>query len=238
MSDGLATGLATSKGGKGLKSPKVLADLLAWYDAQDLGTITEAAGKVSQWDDKSGNGYHVSQGAGANQPSLSTLNGLSAIEFVKANNTHLDGVSWSPQSPTTIFLVYELTSPLNSAFGRVFWGGSDDRLRYQKRSGSNAHGRRMHENSSINGSSFSTDPEYASLVYNAASSFGRVNGVQDLSGNVGTRTPSATELSIGAEADGSIALDFTLGEFIWYDRLLTDNEILLMETYLANRWGI
>ena len=26
----------------------------AWYDAADLATITEAAGAVSQWDDKSG----------------------------------------------------------------------------------------------------------------------------------------------------------------------------------------
>lgn len=41
---------------------------LAWYDASDATTITETDGAVSQWDDKSGNARHVSQGTGANQP--------------------------------------------------------------------------------------------------------------------------------------------------------------------------
>jgi hypothetical protein len=41
---------------------------LAWYDASDASTITEAAGAVSQWDDKSGNSRDVVQATGSKQP--------------------------------------------------------------------------------------------------------------------------------------------------------------------------
>jgi hypothetical protein len=39
-----------------------------WLDAADAATITESGGAVSQWDDKSGNLRHVSQGTSASQP--------------------------------------------------------------------------------------------------------------------------------------------------------------------------
>lgn len=42
------------------------SELLIWLDASDLGTITSASSLVSQWNDKSGNGVHVSEAT--NQP--------------------------------------------------------------------------------------------------------------------------------------------------------------------------
>ena len=45
---------------------------IAWYDANDVATITESAGLVSQWDDKSTNGYHMVQGTGSKQPAYTT----------------------------------------------------------------------------------------------------------------------------------------------------------------------
>jgi hypothetical protein len=45
-----------------------------WYDAADLTTITDAAGSVSQWDDKSGNGNHAIQPTGSLQPFYDSLN--------------------------------------------------------------------------------------------------------------------------------------------------------------------
>lgn len=49
-------------------SPMSLGSLVTWLDASDLSTITEALGKVSQWDDKSGNGHHATQAVAASQP--------------------------------------------------------------------------------------------------------------------------------------------------------------------------
>ena len=43
-----------------------IPDNILWLDASDSSTITEVSGAVSQWDDKSGNGNHVSQGTMSN----------------------------------------------------------------------------------------------------------------------------------------------------------------------------
>ena len=62
---------------------------VAWYDANDASTITEASGKVSQWNDKSGNGNHATQTAGARQPSYqatdSMMNNLPTIGSTSAS---------------------------------------------------------------------------------------------------------------------------------------------------------
>ena len=52
-----------------------------WFDAADASTITDSAGSVSQWGDKSGNGNHLTQGDGAFQPTTgaNTIGGLNAI---------------------------------------------------------------------------------------------------------------------------------------------------------------
>lgn len=54
-----------------------------WLDAADASTITLNGSNVSQWNDKSGNGRHVSQATAANQPSYGTraLNNKNTIEF-------------------------------------------------------------------------------------------------------------------------------------------------------------
>lgn len=63
-------------------SPLSLSPAL-WLDASDTTTITESGGSVSQWNDKSGNGYNFTQGTGANQPTtgIRTVNGLNAVDF-------------------------------------------------------------------------------------------------------------------------------------------------------------
>lgn len=62
-------------------SPSDISGLAAWYDASDTSTITQAAGLVSQWNDKSSNANHATQVTGALQPTTgaSTINGLNVI---------------------------------------------------------------------------------------------------------------------------------------------------------------
>jgi hypothetical protein len=59
-----------------------------WLDAADASTITESSGAVSEWRDKSGNGYHVSQGTSSNQPATgtNTLNGINVLTFDGSND--------------------------------------------------------------------------------------------------------------------------------------------------------
>ena len=54
-----------------------------WLDADDASTITSSSGNVSQWNDKSGNGYHVTQATGTSQPKTGTVtrNGRNVLDF-------------------------------------------------------------------------------------------------------------------------------------------------------------
>ena len=63
-------------------------DTAAWFDAADTGTITESAGSVSIWGDKSGNAVNVIQSTISNQPSIGNrlINGLNSIEFDGVNS--------------------------------------------------------------------------------------------------------------------------------------------------------
>ena len=83
----------------------------AWFDASDGDTITETAGKVSQWDDKSGNGNHATQGTGANQVStgIETLNGLNVLS-ADGNDIMTFPCSINPLNPIYVFQVVKFTA--------------------------------------------------------------------------------------------------------------------------------
>ena len=63
-------------------SPLALQPRL-WLDAADASTITASSGAVSEWRDKSGNGYAFTQATSTAQPTTGTTtqNGLNVISF-------------------------------------------------------------------------------------------------------------------------------------------------------------
>jgi hypothetical protein len=46
-------------------SPTKISGLQLWLDAADTSTISHSSNLVTQWDDKSGNGYHATAASGA-----------------------------------------------------------------------------------------------------------------------------------------------------------------------------
>jgi hypothetical protein len=128
-----------SAGGGGESGPDTFAtifgsDLHAWYDASDAASITEAAGAVSQWNDKSGNAFHLAQGTGAKQPAYSAT-GLGsaqpAITFDGSGDelqTTTDAFTFpAATSEFAAFLVGRLLVGANGYAGGVVFnvGGSD-----------------------------------------------------------------------------------------------------------------
>jgi len=92
MPDGLASGLAVHNPDEqdvtGFPSFPTTG-LFGHWDAADLSTITEVGGKVSQWNDKSGQNNHLLQGTAAQQPTsgLNTLATRNVIYFDGGDNT-------------------------------------------------------------------------------------------------------------------------------------------------------
>jgi hypothetical protein len=86
-------------------NPKSISGLAAWYDAADSSTISTATG-VSEWRDKSGNSYHLSQSVANNQPATGTrtVNGLNGLNFDGTND------ALSLGSPTSLYSLDLATS--------------------------------------------------------------------------------------------------------------------------------
>lgn len=63
------------------------ANLIAWYDASNAASIIQSGGAVSQWSDLSGNGHHLTQATGANQPTYAA----NAVTFAHVSNQYLVG---------------------------------------------------------------------------------------------------------------------------------------------------
>ena len=58
-----------------------------WLDGSDLNSITSSGGLVSQWSDKSGNGYHATQATDLNKPTVVTddISKRSCLRFTNPN---------------------------------------------------------------------------------------------------------------------------------------------------------
>ena len=86
--------------------PIQLSGCTLWLDAFDTSSIIQSGGKVSQWNDKSGNSYHATQTTGANQPTYikSTVKCLSASQhWMNLSQTY--GNLFLNNKPFHVFIV-------------------------------------------------------------------------------------------------------------------------------------
>lgn len=105
-------------------SPLDLAGLVLWLDASDAGSITESGGAVSQWNDLSGNGYHVSQATAGAKPGTgaATQNGLNVLTFDGGDHLlHDAGSDAIDLSPMTFFIVARQDAT-TAAYARLLAG--------------------------------------------------------------------------------------------------------------------
>ena len=130
---GVLTGVLGGGGGVVPFDPSQIAGLAAWYDASADGTngrpntITQSGGKVSKWDDLSGNGNHATQGAGADQPTTGqqTIGGKNAIRFDGTDKLILTSeITYNSIDGYTVFAVCKPTAFGGSESGHVILGGA------------------------------------------------------------------------------------------------------------------
>jgi hypothetical protein len=230
-----------------------------WLDAADASTITESGGAVSQWNDKSGNGYNVSQGTGSAQPTTGTItrNGRNVIsfdgnDFLAIGSTNLGRnvsgltayvVHRHATNPTTI-KVYFRFSTNDVQVPRVTMDAGSTSQR------SRLGGRTLDAVASvfINGSTvISTDWIVHTGVYDYSNTniFGFINSLQDLSPTTfhaatTTSNTASGRMRIGATVTNTPAGFFVgeIAEILVFHETHDANLRLVMWNYLNEKWSI
>lgn len=215
--------------------PTDIPYLALWLDAADSSSVTlDGSNNVSQWNDKSGNARHVTQGTTTTRPSYRTadLNGLNVLRFDGTDDRMTASFTTIPQ-PTTTFLVFRVSKVTG------FQGFYDSLA-------TNPHDFYLSATTPIleSGSALSiyggtATVNVAALMsgqHNGTSSVLRFNRSQVAAGNAGT-SGLTSGISIGANRLSNSFVQGDIAEFLFYARVLTAGEITQIENYLSAKWG-
>lgn len=211
-------------------TPDQIASLAHWYDATQIsGSDGDAIGT---WTDQEGT-ENLTESTSSKKPTLRTdgINGLNTLEF-DGSDDRLNKNFADISQPYQIFAIYQKRS--SGTQEKLFDGTTDAALYEEFNRSSNrsmlAGGTRQ------SGSSGTTNAQVLTTLFNGASSVARIDGTQDISGDVGSNALDG--LTVGANrADGQHG-DYDVGEVLVYDADLSDTNRNSVETYLSDKWGI
>lgn len=221
-----------------------------WLDAADSSTITLNGNNVSQWSDKSGNGYHATQSTAAYQPTYvgSTFsNSKPAIRFDGSNDRLSTSYDYTGSDVTLYVVVSRETGGSLEQWVYCSYGGTNGtpanaaiwakgELSQQWATYTNAF--------KLSGVALATDNTPAILGLDSSIN----DAVMDMytNGNRTAQHPSATRYNgggrrnyVGAELDGANRfLSGRVGEIIQVESRLTTTVRQKLEGYLAWKWGL
>ena len=227
----------------------VVSGLAAWYDTTQSAYMTLVGTAITQILDRSGNGNHTQvQSTGTARPTLTSnqINGLSCAVFDGGDTLQLPSSLLSiPNSGNTIFAVANCTD--NSQQRRIIAGTDGGTSRYKLSFGTKAGSGSTTTSTFGNfttgtvGADFTTGANTNYQVFTGTFSGTTetlsVNGQTEVSdSNAGAFT--ATDMYIGSQV-GSLSMHVGgIAEILIYNRVLTPSEILKVNLYLANKYGI
>jgi len=213
-----------------------VAGYAAWYDASDTSTITASSNAVSQWKDKSPNGYDLAQSNSANRPvtNADTLNGHNVLKFDGSTSYMQVSNPSSPAQPYTMFAVVK-TLRASGSQETIWMPNGDTPGRIYRTSGGNlaAYGGSVLDSGVASGT---TNAHVVAVVLNGASSKISIDGFVT-SGNVGGGVVATTHWDIGHNANGGEFAQCDIAELILYPSALNDAGRQSVESYLKTKWG-
>ncbi len=227
-------------------SPASLSPL-AWYDASDTNTITQSAGVVSQWSDKSGRSNHLSQATSTARPVTTNglINGMTAIAFDGTDDTlrtatNPFGATINNAFVMAVFNVGALGSSTAfslSASGANRWQShapwNDGTVYFD--CGGSAIPYRLQYASGWAASRVVLMGYYCSVSDNVQEIW--EGGTQKASDTSGHAVATSGALAFGSDG-GSTYDSVKFGEAIIINGTVTSTNRQSLEGYLANKWGL
>jgi len=245
--------------------PNEISGLKAWYDASDTATITVSGTAVTQWNDKSGNGYNLTQGTAGLRPisGVRTQNGKNAIDFDGSNDVlnAATASNWTFLSNTSGATVFVTVFADTASDARYIWstfGGSfgyvgsyqsvlgNDNTSIGSAVGNGALAAMYLDTSTpvaTDNTAFTITAQF-DLGKPSASQRGYLskNGGTQVNNNTATDAASSsspqTPLGVGGLPGFSESWDGLICELIIYNAVLNATDRGKVITYLASKWGI
>tara|TARA_X000001388_G_scaffold27043_1_gene19081 strand:- start:5968 stop:6873 length:906 start_codon:yes stop_codon:yes gene_type:complete len=238
-----------------LWKPSLLDNLQFWVRGDSLSNMTNG-GDVTFWEDESGNGFHV-DGAPSKFPDVvhNAQNDLPAVEFDRGNATECMSTTATTvtdfrEENFHMCVVFKTasTGDMSASAGNrqeTVYAGNIDNSAFEVRIPKHASTRNVR----FFGNSENTDNEEIAnnLVLHAVDRSGLgstdasifLNGKEEQTFEESFDYIDAHTLMIGAvgtAASPSNGLNGQICEIIFYADSLTDDERVLLEGYLANKW--
>lgn len=229
-------------------TPEDNANLFVWYDAEDTATITLVSGDVSQWDDKSGNGYHATQTTSGDRPDygINTLNGVDLITFGRSGTVALD----TPVTPYTnndvsLYVVAQYRTKGSWQSTVLFNRAGSQFVAFLLEAGAGTGKYNIYTQTFYEGNTALVNPSanlFSLVGDNATSNMEYwLNGTADGStgaGNFGTTSVfSGGQGYLGNDNYGSAAIS-DLAEVVLINGKDSTDDRQKMEGYLAWKWGL
>lgn len=222
----------------------VVSDAKVWFDALDNDTLIQSGGKLIQWLDKSGYGFHASQASETLQPVVVTDSGfgMQAVYFDR------DYMLAGEPLPTgkidyTVFIVARCNSSFQSSsffsFGSVDGFTTGTCFGLQSASGNVLQ--HYYPNSGLNKLSAGLSaPQLITIAMSGNNRSTRQNGVEVAADTASGLNISDSLLYLGGrELNKPTSAHLgVICEFIAYSKSLTPAEIAQNEFYLMSKWGL
>lgn len=232
-----------------------------WLDASDTSTISVSGNEVTQWTDKSSNGYTFTQGTSTNRPSSGTrtVNSLNVIDFDGTNDflsSTAAASTWNfLHNPTgnTVFWVFlpDTTSNysviaftnegsgVNNGFTFQYLASSPQNLYYSITSNTTVCDLSFALTTGAAALyTFKADPANATLADRLKyyKNNGAATGTNTSSGTATTNNAYIT-LQLGGYT-GFTHFNGAIGEIIAYPSILSDADREKTRDYLITKWGL
>lgn len=230
-----------------------------WLDASDTSTITASGSplRVSQLDDKSGNGRNLVQATSANQPTsgATTVNGLNVLDFTGGRRlARLSDDLFQNVGEGEMFVVAKGTFNAPLAV-RLFSATRNDDADAQRAgvlvgtAGLRAGGRRLDADSfQLVETGSGTVTNNATMIASGRFDWTNADLKVRLNTTATTRTGgfqtagstsnTTSRLLVGANDAGGEAYVGSICEVVAFRRLLSADEVTLLLNHLAGKWGV
>jgi uncharacterized protein YjbI with pentapeptide repeats len=211
------------------------SNLLARYDASVASGYTLSGSNVTQWNDLTGNGYHLTpNGTG---PTLTTINSVPAFNF----NSGLGLIRGSVPltSLVTVFIVARYSTNI-AGYGSFMHHGNRDMDWAIERDAASSNVQFQSDNNAnvVLSAANNTNYIWIGRIVGNTREFWRYSDTVStgfVSGTPLTITPGNKTLYVG-KSDAGEACNSSIGEILYYNASLSNADVSANLLYLQNKW--